>query len=246
MGLGCITLLMGTVHPVSNKAGITEATSLDQDNLLISKDDESIKEVEENVSADNNIAMAANRGVTTETPTPSPSPTSGPSPTPTPPPVFELTRGEHPDIDKFFNDYYVTKNSCDYSLIKTLLTDSDNAQPLSELQNETRFLDDIRDINCYIMRSYEEGTYIVYVYSELKYVNIKTSYPNLDKFYLITDEDGNLKIFTSEMDEMLETYFKERDQDEKVQELIQMTNDKAKEALEKDVDLRVYLEALFN
>jgi hypothetical protein len=96
------------------------------------------------------------------------------------------------------------------------------------------------------MKSYEENAYIVYVYYELKYVNIKTTLPRLDKFYLVTDDEGNLKIFTSEMDETLKNYFDERDQDEKVQSIIQMTNEKAKEALNNDVDLRVYVEALYN
>ena len=96
------------------------------------------------------------------------------------------------------------------------------------------------------MKSYEENAYIVYVYYELKYVNIKTTLPRLDKFYLVNDDEGNLKIFTSEMDETLKNYFDERDQDEKVQSIIQMTNEKAKEALNNDVDLRVYVEALYN
>jgi hypothetical protein len=80
----------------------------------------------------------------------------------------------------------------------------------------------------------------------LKYVNIKTTLPRLDKFYLNTDKDGNLSICNTEIDDMLKTYYAARDKDEKVQEIIQMTNEKAKEALNNDVDLRIYVEALYN
>ena len=47
------------------------------------------------------------------------------------------------------------------------------------------------------------------------------------------------------MDDFLKAYFTDRDQDQKVQELIQSVEEKAKDALEKDEDLRIYLEALY-
>lgn len=234
MGFGGIILLIGTLYPVSNSKNISEATSLNQENIYTNNNYETSQEVNEiNKAEDNNLAGLP--------PTPSPSPTSAPSPAP----VFELTKGGVPEIENFFNDYYVANISCDYDLVKSLLTDPDKAKPLSELENETRFLDDIRDITCYIMKSYQDGAYIVYVYNELKYINIKTTYPVLDKFYLIKDQAGDFKIFTSEMDDFLKAYFTDRDQDQKVQELIQSVEEKAKDALEKDEDLRIYLEALY-
>lgn len=241
MGIGFLTLFVGTLSPISSADGLTEEMNIKEENYNTNNNLKNEGEPKDN---DNDLVSAFN-ATTNPTYTSPPSPTPSPSPTPTPPPVFELVEGGHPDIEKFFQDYYVIKNSCDYTLLKSLMTDPDKIQPLPDLQKETRFLDDIRDITCYIMKSYEEDSYIVYVYHEIKYINIKTPYPKLDKFYLITDEEGNLKIFSSEMDETLKAYYEERDEDEKVLELIQSTNEKAKEALNNDVDLRVYLEALY-
>lgn len=235
MGIGSLTLFAGTLQPDSYADGEINKVKISEEKQIM--DVENTDQESEDSFNKNDISIFA-----IATPIASPTPTS----TPTPPPVYELEEGGHPDIEKFFQDYYVAKNSCDYTVLKSFLTDPEKIQPLADLKKETRFLDDIRNINCYIMKSYEEGSYIVYVYYELKYINIKTVYPQLDKFYLVTDNEGNFKIYSSEMEEPLRTYFEERDQDEKVREIIEKTNEKAKEALDNDEDLKVYLEALNN
>ena len=45
-----------------------------------------------------------------------------------------------------------------------------------------------------------KDTYIVYVYHEIKFNSINTLAPGLSKFYVITDSEGNLKIYSEEMD----------------------------------------------
>ena len=239
MGIGGLSLFVGALHPISYAGDLDGTKTQKEISDTGDLQDKSNRQDGDTAAETFNAMLNSNPS---PAPTPLPSPT--PSPTPTPPPVFELEEGGYPEIEKFFQDYYVAVNSCDYTLLKSLLTNPENIQPLPDLQKETRFLDDIRDIKCYVMKSYEEGAYIVYVYHEMKYVNIKTTYPKVDKFYLITDENGNFKIFTSEMDDTLKAYYEERDQDEKVKELIENTDKKAKEALDKDVDLRVYLEAI--
>lgn len=236
MGIGSLSLFVGALYPISY------TNDLPKNEI---KAVESIDVKDKVVPQKNNLSKQVNAAIKLLiTPVPSPTPSPKPSPTPTPTPAYEFAKGEHPEIEKFFLDYYVAVNSCDYSIIQSLVTDPDNIKPLSELEKETLFLDDIRDINCYIIKGFEEGSYIVYVYHELKYVNIKTTYPKLDKFYLVTDKSGSFKIFTSEMDETLKAFYDGSDQDKKVMELIEETNNKAKEALDKDEDLRIYLEAL--
>lgn len=239
MGIGGFTFFIGALYPIDNTDGVAETMNIKNESQ---NTDEVINT--HSASDDTTKRTTSTALASTAMATPIPSPTT--TATPTPPPVYELIKGGNADIEKFFSDYYVAWNSCDYSLIKTLTTDSENAIPLLDLQKETRFIDDIRDISCYIMKSYEEDAYIVYVYYEIKYVNIKTSLPRLDKYYLVKDTDDTFKIYNTEMDEMLKTYFEDRDQDDKVKEIIQMTKEKSKEALNSDVHLRVYVEALYN
>ncbi|CUH92638.1 hypothetical protein [Herbinix luporum] len=219
IGVGCLTFILGESYPASLADGVMK---------LVSKGDK-----EE--ATDMNIDT-----------TPSPDPTATPtiSPTPTPLPVYEMEKGGNADIESFFQNYYFAKSDCDHSQLKNMHTDPENAQTLLDLRNETRFLDDIINITCYIIKSYEEGAYIVYAYHEMKYINIETPYPQLDKFYLITDKDNNLKIYNSDMSKILQNYYNERDKDEEVNQLITNTKKKTKKAIEKDENLKAYIEAL--
>lgn len=241
MAIGGLTLSIGALYPVNNTDGVTEAIYRDNELLINSKDNFSNNDT---AHADYNMARSAQASTTIATPIPTPGENAISEPTP--PPVYDLSVGGYPEIEKFFHDYYVAWNSCDYSLLKSKTTNPDNITPLSDLEKETLFIDDIRDNVYYIMKSYEDNTYIVYAYYEIKYINIKTTLPRLDKFYLITDQAGNLKIYNSEMDEMLKTYYDERDHDEMVSRIIESTNDKANAALKNDEDLRIYVEALYN
>ena len=246
MGFGGLTLFIGTLYPYKNNYGMSETINSGQKALIASVSNST--DPDANTKPDNDSSLTNNESgsAPASTATPTPTPTPGPTLVPEPLPIYDLIVGGYPEIDKFFNDYYVAWNSCDYTLLKTLYTDNDNIIPLANLEKETRFIDDIRDTTYYIKKSYEDGTYIVYVYYEIKYVNIKTSLPRMDKFYLITDQDGNYKIYNSEMDEPLQSYLEERDQDDIIKDLIEDTNKNAKAALEKDYDLRVYVEALYS
>ncbi len=229
MGIGGLILCIGALNPISEADRAEETINIESDPL---------DTVELGVNLNNYEEMSSSFDIITPSPTPFVSPT--------PLPIYEMTKDGYPQIDKFFQDYYVAKHSCDIDIIKSLLTDPEKGQSKDDLDKETKFLDDIRDITCYKIKSYEKDAYIVYVYYEMKYVNINTTSPMLDKFYLITDKDGELKIFNSEMDEALKTYYDDRNQDKKVKELIKTTNDKVKEAIESDEDLSIYLEALYN
>jgi hypothetical protein len=161
-----------------------------------------------------------------------------PSPTPTPMPVYDIEQeGTYPDIDTLINNYYSAKNNRDIEALKALLSDPSKADTQEELQKKTEYIDDYRNIKTYTKKSFMEGTYIVYAYHEIKFTSINTPAPGLAKFYVITDSDNKLKIFSGVMDEETKAYYGERNSDEDVIALIQMTDKKGDEAIESDEDL---------
>lgn len=248
IGIGGISLIIGTLIPINYVDDITKSQNDSQEVLNINNEDTK-EDLMINAKEDNKSirSMSINKADAASTQVePTKVPTEAATPTPTPLPLYALEQEGYPEIEKFFLDYYVAKNCCDYDQIKTLVTDPDNISSLEYMEVEAKFLDDIRDITCYVMKSYEDGNYIVYVTYETKYVNLQNTYPMLDKFYLITDDKGELKIETSIMDEKLKTYYDDRDQDEKVQELYESIDYKQKEVLNRDSDLRIYLDALYN
>lgn len=248
IGIGGLSLIIGALIPINYINDTTNNNKESQEVLNINNEntnDEITTNTQKEVRSIRSMSLnKADAASTIDTP--AQVPTQAPTQAPTPPPVYALEQGGYPDIEKFFQDYYVAKSCCDNSQIKTLVTDSDNTSYLEFVEIETKFLDDIRDITCYVMKSYEEGAYIVYVTYEIKYVNLQNTFPMLDKFYLITDNKGELKIDTGVMDEDLKAYYDDRDQDEKVVELYETIDYKQKEVLNRDSDLRIYLDALYN
>lgn len=243
--IGCLTLFIGALAPIdysdSNAVSTEEevVNSTIDNNNIIASEDYSISSMSLGSSVDE-AERRFNQALT-----PSPIPTSTPTPSPTAAPVYELEKGDNPKINSLFNDYYVAINGCDLNQLSRLVTDTESMKPIKVMEKETIFIDDIRNIVCYYMKSYEDGAYIVYVTYDIKYMNIKNTYPKLDKFYLITDDNGDLKIFTSKMDEYLKNYYDERDQDEEVTEIKESIAAKQEEVLEKDSDLKAYLDALY-
>jgi hypothetical protein len=171
------------------------------------------------------------------------SPTTTPSPTPTPIPVYDLEKTANQEIQKLFEEYYTAKNSSDVDKIKSMLTDPSKAPTVDQLQRKTEYIDDYRNIETYLKKSIEEDAYIAYVYQEIKFNGVNTMAPGLSKFYLVKD-DGEYKIFSGEMDEELKDYYDERNNDQDVQELLNMTNDKSEEAKAQDEDLKTFWESI--
>jgi hypothetical protein len=169
------------------------------------------------------------------TPLPTSAPT--PSPEPTPLPVYDIEKDAYPEIQKLFVNYYAAKNSCDVGKLESILSDPTKVETLDQLKSKTEYIEDYRNIKAYTKKSAQEGTYIVYVYHEIKFTGVNTPAPGLAKFYLLTDNDGNLKIFSGEMDPSIKGYYDARNDDKDVQNLIEMTNEKSEKAKDKDEDL---------
>lgn len=159
-------------------------------------------------------------------------------------PVYEFISKTYPEIDILIQNYYLAKASADLERLKELLSDPSYAPSEDKLETEKSYVEDYGNLDCHIKRSYEEGSYIVYVYHEVKFFNIETSAPYLDKFYVITDSHGKLKIYSPEYEKELADYYVARDQDFDVQALIELTNKKIDDAISKDEQLRIYLEQL--
>jgi hypothetical protein len=196
--------------------------------------------------SDTTISTAPVSTKPTVTSTPAPTPTELPvaSSTPEPLKVYPLESEGYSEIDALFQNYYLAKLACDTEKMKELLSDPAYCPTQKQLEKETAYVDDYGNLKCYVKKSYEADSYIVYIYHEVTYLNIKTPAPFIDKFFVITDIEGQLKIYSPEYQPEFEKYYNDRDLDQDVQELIEKTNEKSKKAIKKDEDLKIYLEKL--
>lgn len=156
------------------------------------------------------------------------------SPTPTPLPVYPLKADGYPKINSLIKEYYEAKINCDIDHFKSLLSDPSNIPTKEQLQQDTLYIEEYQAIKCYVKKCYVNGAYIVYAYNEIKFINIDTPAPAVDCFYVITNDNDDLKIFSGIFDEVTATYYYSRSDDADVQQLIQDTNAKGEEAKTKD------------
>ena len=168
-----------------------------------------------------------------------------PIPTPTEIPVYPVEQtGTYPEIDQLFETYYDAKNNRDIETLKSILSNPANVETEEELQAKTEYIEDYHNITTYTKKGYKDGTYIVYVYHEIKFTSIHTSAPGLAKFYVVTGEDNRLRIFSGELDSTEKAYYDSRDEDEDVVALIEMTEEKSDQAKAKDEDLASFWKSI--
>lgn len=217
-GIGIFLLLL---YPdlISKKKSESLETSIDKDIVVVDNN------TTENTNAENQSTIMNTSEAGIAEPTVTPAITH---------PVYELEEGGYPEIEELIQKYYQAKVSCDKEKMKKILSNPDTAPTLEQMKADVHFVEEYQNIKCYTKKGYEENSYIVYAYHEIKYVNISTAAPATDNFYVITDSKGELKIYSDPYSEELEEYYFARRQDEDVQELIRLTNEKSKEAKKKD------------
>ena len=199
---------------------------------------------DDNKKAEDNIDLFAKNDSGDKDINAEPTATPKPSPTPTPIPVYDLEDSGYPEIEELFESYYAAKTKPDVKKIKSLLSNPEHVYSEEELLERTGFVEEYRNIKPYVKKSLYEDTYIVYAYSEIKITGIETPAPGLARFYLITDDEGDLKIYSEEMDEEIAAYYKDRNKDDDVKKLIDKTEKAFVKAKEKDEDLFNFWEAI--
>jgi hypothetical protein len=194
-------------------------------------------------------AFTAGASVTiTPTSDPVPTPTLIPvptvSPTPAPLTVYPLEKDGYPKIKALMKDYYDAKLHYDLDKLKTILSDPADVPTKKQLSAELMYIEEYQNIKCYVKKSYEKNCYIVYVYNDIKFMNIKTPAPAVDRFYVITDEQGNLKVFSGTLDSKTKEYYDDRLKDDDVAKLLSESNSKGEKARASDEMLKAFWDKL--
>lgn len=91
--------------------------------------------------------------------------------------------------------------------------------------------------NCYSKRGLAEGTFFVWVYVDVKYVNADTPAPALYRMVVCSGENGYY-IYNDVLEEEERVYFEEVSAMEDVQELVDYVNQLFLEVIEQDEQLR--------
>lgn len=151
---------------------------------------------------------------------------------------YTLTASADEKINELVKSYFKASVATDMEALADLVT---NIEYVSEQQLKIKYeyVEEVKNIECHVMDGPEEGSYLAYVYSELKIRDIETLAPGLSRFYIVTGEDGGLKVFFG-ADSEIEAFIAEADASTEVQELAQKVQTRLDEALTSDEALKEF------
>lgn len=164
----------------------------------------------------------------------------------------EYATDAYPQINELINNYYKAYAKGDTESIAALADPVSDAEK-SYISEFSKYVKKYKNISCYTKKGMDASSYIVSVYMEIKFKDIKTTAPGLETFYIRTREDGTFYIdnlyglFNSKMDEFpveeeIIAFIEEFSQQEDVVALQAEIQQKYEAALASDEDLKTFIE----
>lgn len=152
-----------------------------------------------------------------------------------------LRMDAYPAINELVKKYMSAKVACDYETLRTLVSDSSVIDE-DDLRAKSEYIEDYKNIVCYTLNGPTEDSFIVYVYEDLKILNVNTLAPGMTRLYIKLDESGNPYVYLGAIDDETQKFIEKTSSDEDVVNIINTVNTKLDEAITKDEDLKKFIE----
>ena len=112
-------------------------------------------------------------------------------------PEVALQQNTNPEITELVNTYYTAQAAGDIDTIRSLVNTIDDSEIL-RIEETSKYIDSYPTLDIYTKEGPVENTYIVYVCSELKFMDYDDLFPGMKVFYVCMDENGKYYINESE------------------------------------------------
>lgn len=143
-------------------------------------------------------------------------------------------------IRQLVDTYYRALETGDFDTITTVKA---NVTEEEKIRQEIR-AQDIEHIDSevvFIRPGMTEGTYVIFVFTDTKYVGIETKAPGFSATYVSTSEDGSLYLDSS-VDEKIKKYVVQIAAEEEIADYYNQVLTNYTNALAADAELKVYME----
>lgn len=108
-------------------------------------------------------------------------------------PEVPLEKDAVPGINELFDTYYKAMMEGDTATMEKLVYYMDATEILRAAET-SKYIDSYLPLEIYTKAGPKEGTYIAYVYAELKFYDYDKPTPGMMTYYVCTNEDGELYI----------------------------------------------------
>ena len=157
-----------------------------------------------------------------------------------------LEANTNSQVNELVAAYFTAVSDCDVEALSKLIY---SAEEISEeqLQAEREYVEGYENINCYTVDGLIEGTYIVYVSYDMKFLNVETPAPSLIRLYICTNDEGGMYIYNEDVgtDNEVASYMEEVNAREDVQALRTEVDRRLTEAMAGDEDLNSLVRRLY-
>ncbi|MCD7736062.1 MAG: SH3 domain-containing protein [Lachnospiraceae bacterium] len=148
------------------------------------------------------------------------------------------------DVLSIATSYWTAIGDQDFDTLEALCGKTFDDDARATVESMDVAVESYNDIMTYSKSGLTDGSYVAYVYMELKLTGIETEAPTLRQLYVQPDSDGNLLVVQSEdYTSEISAYVQERQTDSDVQALIQDVSNTLTERCEADEDLQKYIDS---
>ncbi len=147
-----------------------------------------------------------------------------------------LKENAYPAVNELINTYFTALKNQDLETLSNIMTTGSEITA-EDVQKEGEYIEDYQNIRCYTRDGIVEGTYIVFAYYDIKFLNVGTLAPSMIWMYVCTNEDGSLYINKSTIDGEVAAYIDEVMKSDEVNQLAESVNSALSAAMEQDETL---------
>ncbi len=146
-------------------------------------------------------------------------------------------------ITELVKRYFQALADCDIETLNNIC-ETTEAFDADTLTQQTSYIENYQNVDCVVIGGLVEGTYIVYVYYQMKFQYIDTPAPALGQLYVKTDIDGLPYIYMGIIDGELSAYIAEVTAGEQISALAEEVNGELEQARRSDTKLDAFIRVL--
>jgi len=154
-----------------------------------------------------------------------------------------LSVDAYPEVNALVNTYFTAMANGDIATLESICSSLDDAAKI-RIMERAKYTESYDDIRCYTKPGPVEGSYIVFAYYQIKFVNIDTRAPGLSSLYVCSNADGSLYVYNGDLPENVSTYIKGVAAQDDVVQLLSQVDAEYNAAAEQDKTLKAFMDAL--
>ncbi len=155
-------------------------------------------------------------------------------------PEVALEENAYPEVNELVEKYYQAIADGDVDTVRSINNNIDDTEAI-RIEETAKYIDKYNSIKVYTKPGPLEGSYLAYVYSEVKFSDYDKALPGLQAYFICTDESGNLYINYGDESDSVANYITEASLQDDVVDLSNEVTVKYNGMLAEDENLPVFL-----